>query len=402
MQKNKALTRTGRRSKSGVGYISQNKVELVRGGRQYFEKLLQMINQAEEVIHLQVYIYDDDETGKEVTEALTAAAKRRVSVYLMADGYASQKLSKKFIHEVEDAGVHFRFFEPLFRSRNSYFGRRLHHKVLVTDNRFALVGGINISNHYNDLPGDPGWLDFALHMEGAIVKELCRICQKIWTGYLPNIRLNLCRDNQHALNISPEEDSLLRARRNDWITKRNQISRSYIEMFRRANEQIIMMSGYFLPGPVMRRNMKKATRRGVKMKLILAGISDVSVAKNAERFLYHWLFKHNIEIYEYKPSVLHGKVAVYDGSWATIGSYNLNIISAYASIELNIDVSDAGFASTLQATLEKIIINDCVRITKEDFTMHNGILNRIWERICYLFIRFLFYIFTFNFKQRDN
>jgi cardiolipin synthase A/B len=402
MQKTKAVKRTGRHRRSGSGYISRNKVELVRGGRPYFDKLIQMINQAEQIIQLQVYIYDDDETGKEVTAALTAAAKRKVSVYLMADGYASQKLSKKFIRDVEDAGVHFRFFEPLFRSRNSYFGRRLHHKVLVTDNRFALVGGINVSNNYNDMPGNAGWLDFALHVEGEIVKELCRICQKIWVGYLIDKRLNFCHDSQITLNIKPEQDSLLRVRRNDWITKRNQISRSYIEMFRKANKEIIMMSGYFLPGPVMRKNMKKATRRGVKIKLILAGISDVVVAKNAERYMYNWLFRNNIEVYEYKPSVLHGKVAVYDSSWATIGSYNLNIISAYASIELNIDINQAEFATMLQATLENIIVQNCTRITREDFILHNTIFSKIWEQLCYWFIRFLFYIFTFNFKQRDN
>ena len=361
-----------------------------------------MINQAQHIIQLQVYIYDDDETGREVTGALMAAAKRNVQVYLMADGYASQKLSKRFIREVEEGGIHFRFFEPLFRSRHSYFGRRLHHKVLVTDNRFALVGGINVSNHYNDMPGDPGWLDFALHMEGEIVKELCRICQKIWVGYLPDKKLNLCHENPFTLNLKPEEDSPLRVRRNDWITKRNQISGSYVEMFRKSTDQIIMMSGYFLPGPIMRKNMKRASRRGVKIKLILAGISDVMVAKNAERFMYNWLFKNNIEVYEYKPSVLHGKVAVCDSAWATIGSYNVNIISAYASIELNIDINHAGFAKMLQETLESIIARDCIRITKEDFSLHNGILNRIWESICYWFIRVLFYIFTFNFKQRDN
>jgi cardiolipin synthase len=172
-------------------------------------------------------------------------------------------------------------------------------------------------------------------------------------------------------------------------------------MFRNAHDHIIMMSGYFLPGPVIRKNMKRAAERGVKVKLVLAGISDVMVAKNAERYMYDWLFRNNIEVYEYKPRVLHGKVAVYDGQWATIGSYNVNIISAYASIELNIDVNNSGFAGMLQETLEHIIEKDCVRITKEDFRTHNGILNRIWEQICYWFIRFLFYLFTFNFKQRD-
>src|SRR5450432_3518226 len=105
-----------RRRRAG-GYSVQNKIKLVRGGKPYFDQILVMINQAQEIIQFQVYIYDYDETGKAVTEALIAAAKRNVQVYLMADGYASQKLPKTFIHEVDQAGIHFRFFEPLFRSR---------------------------------------------------------------------------------------------------------------------------------------------------------------------------------------------------------------------------------------------------------------------------------------------
>ncbi len=210
-----------------------------------------------------------------------------------------------------------------------------------------------------------------------------------------------CREVRTGLNIRPGEDSLLRVRRNDWVMKRSQISRSYIEMFRHAQDHIIMMSGYFLPGRVIRKNMRKAAARGVKIKLVLAGISDVMVAKNAERYMYNWLFRNGIEVYEYKPRVLHGKVAVYDGQWATIGSYNVNIISAYASIELNIDVNNRDFAGMLDQKLEKIIQEDCVLITKEDFNLHNNILYRLWEQICYWFISFLFFLFTFNFKQRD-
>jgi len=396
------MKQTARHRKAGQGYISKNKIRLVHGGRPYFDQMLQMISEAKEIIQLQVYIYDDDETGKKITHALIDAAKRNVSVYLMADGYASQKLSKKFIRDIEDAGVHFRFFEPLFKSRHSYIGRRLHHKVIVTDNRFALVGGINISNHYNDLPDHKGWLDFALHIEGEIAHILCRLCQKVWIGYLPSKPINLCGEKKIDFDIEPSEDCLLRVRRNDWIMKRNQVSRSYVEMFRNANDQIIMMSGYFLPGPIIRKHMKRAAERGVKIKLILAGISDVPVAKNAERYMYNWLIRNKIEVYEYKPRVLHGKVAVSDSLWATIGSYNVNIISAYASIELNIDVNNAGFATSLQHTLENIIRRDCLLITQEDFNQRNGILDRLWEQICYWFIRLLFYLFTFNFKQMDN
>src|ERR1700692_4789905 len=129
-----------RRRRKASGYSVQNKIKLVRGGKPYFDQIIEMINQAQEIIQFQVYILDYDETGKAVTEALMAAAKRQVQVYLMADGYASQKLPRSFIHEAEQSGIHFRFFEPLFKSRHSYFGRRMHHKVIVADNRFALVG----------------------------------------------------------------------------------------------------------------------------------------------------------------------------------------------------------------------------------------------------------------------
>jgi cardiolipin synthase len=354
-----------------------------------------------EIIQFQVYIFDYDETGKAVTEALLAAAKRKVQVYLMADGYASQKLPRSFIQETEQSGIHFRFFEPLFKSRNSYFGRRMHHKVIVVDNQFALVGGVNISNHYNDLPDQPGWLDFALFMEGEVVHELCRVCEEIWNGYLPVKPVHLCNNKEVSFNIPSGEFCEVRVRRNDWITKKNQVSRSYLEMFKNAEDHIIMMSGYFLPGPIIRRNMKRAAARGVKIKLILAGMSDVMVAKYAERYMYSWIFRNDIELFEYKPCILHGKVSTYDKKWATIGSYNVNIISAYASLELNIDVNNPEFAGMLDNTMEKIIQNDCVQITEENFSSHNGIFNKIWELICYWFVRLLFYLFTINFKQRS-
>jgi cardiolipin synthase A/B len=390
-----------RRRRKASGYSVQNKIKLVRGGKPYFDQIIDMINHAQEVIQLQVYIFDYDETGKAVAEALMAAAGRQVQVYLMADGYASQKLPSSFMHEAQKSGIHFRFFEPLFKSRNSYFGRRMHHKVVVVDNRYALVGGVNISNHYNDLPDQPGWLDFALFMEGEVVFELCRVCEEIWNGYLPVKPIHLCHKKGILFNIPSNEYCEVRVRRNDWITKKNQVSRSYIEMLQKAEDHIIMMSGYFLPGPVIRRNMKRAAARGVKIKLVLAGISDVMVAKYAERYMYNWIFRNDIELFEYKPCVLHGKVATYDKKWATIGSYNVNIISAYASLELNMDVNNPEFAGMLDDTIEKIIKNDCVQITKENFSTRNGIFNKIWELICYWFVRLLFYLFTLNFKQRS-
>src|SRR5260221_10056045 len=107
-----------KRKKRINDYTPNNGVKLVRGGKEYFDLLLKLIEQAKDTIHLQVYIYDDDETGNRVAGALKEAAKRKVKVYLMVDGYASNGMSKEFIGNLQTAGIHFRFFDPIFKSRH--------------------------------------------------------------------------------------------------------------------------------------------------------------------------------------------------------------------------------------------------------------------------------------------
>jgi len=391
---------SGKSKKNFPAYTSRNKVKLIAGGKEYFDLLIQLIEQAGETIHVQTYIYMDDETGSQIADALIRAARRKIEVFLMTDGYASQGISASFIHQLKEAGIHFRFFEPLLKSKYYYFGRRMHHKLVVVDTQYALVGGINISNNYNDLPGKPAWLDFALFTEGEIVKQLCVLCWKTWNGYPAHMGLTPCEEKQLQFNIKPEESVLVRMRRNDWVRRKNQVSKSYREIFYRATSQIIIVSSYFLPGKTFRENISKAVKRGVEVKVVLASNSDVKIAKQAERHMYRWLLKNKIEIYEYGPNVLHGKMAICDGEWLTVGSYNVNNISAYASIELNLDVYNEQFTQTVKHSIENIIEKDCMRITEENFS-HYPFLRRLWQEACYEFIRILFFLFTFYFKQRE-
>ncbi|HSC40425.1 MAG TPA: phospholipase D-like domain-containing protein [Chitinophagaceae bacterium] len=381
------------------GYTQNNRVRLIHGGKEYFDRLKEIIDHARESIHLQVYIYADDATGKQVADALIAAAGRGVAVYLLADGYASQHLSSSFIRRLQQSGIHFRFFEPVFRSRHYYFGRRLHHKLMVADGLYALAGGINISNSYNDMPGHPAWLDFALYLEGDAAKDLCVLCWKTWYGFPSPVDDTPCQANPALLNIQPEEACLVRMRRNDWVRGRNQVSKSYLEIFSQATSQLIVVSSYFLPGRVFRKNLYAAVERGVKVKLVLAGVSDVMLAKQAERYIYRRLLRKNIEIYEYRRSVLHGKLAICDDSWMTLGSYNVNNISAFASIELNLDVNNPVFTASVRQGIEEIIENDCTRVTEKSFYRRNHYLLRLWQETCYGFIRVLLFLFTFYFRR---
>ena len=390
---------SGNSKEISPGYTFYNRVKLVRGGKAYFEQLKQMIAGANSSLHLQVYIYTDDETGREVADALMAAARRGVAVYLMADGYASQHLSPALTRKLEAAGIHFRFFEPLFKSSRYYLGRRLHHKLAVADGRYALTGGINISNNYNDMPGKPAWLDFALYVEGEAANELCILCWKTWNGFSSWTGLAPCGGQPQQLDITPEEASLVRMRRNDWVRGKNQVSKTYLEILRQAASQIIIVSSYFLPGKEIRKNMYIAAQRGVNVRVVLAGASDVMIAKQAERYIYRRLLKRGIEIYEYRNSVLHGKLAICDDKWLTLGSYNVNNISAFASVELNLDVNDPKFAVRVKNMIGEIIDKDCIRITESYFYSKNHFFRRVWQETCYGFIRLLFQLFTFYFKQ---
>lgn len=383
---------------TGIGYTAHNTIELVNGGSAYFDLLVRLIDEAKETIHLQIYIYEADETGQRITEALMRAARRGVKVFMLLDGYASRSLEPEMIVNIRKSGIYFRWFEPLFKSSRFYIGRRMHHKVFVADGLHSLVGGINISNHYNDRPDQPAWLDWAVYVKGEISTDLHNRCVQMW--FRSQKRSALLSSMRTALDEG--RDCFIRMRINDWVRNRNQISRSYLEMFHRAQSQITILSSYFLPGRVFRKNLTAAAKRGVKIRLVLTKLSDVALAKSAERFFYPWLLRRNIEIYEYRKKVLHGKIATYDGQWVTVGSYNFNNISAYASLELNLDVHSQPFAHKVDKVLEEIILRDCDPVTRESFAKKTNLFDTLVYRVSYESVRFIFFIFTFYFKREKN
>ena len=383
-------------------YTSRNRISLVYSGEDYFSLLLKLIERAKQTIHLQVYIYDNDETGKLVGDSLKAAAKRGVAVYLHVDGYASQRLKREFRNEMIDAGVHFKFFEPLLKSRHFYFGRRLHQKVFVADGLYSLVGGLNISNRYNEMPGVPPWFDVALYCEGEVSYQLHLICNAMWRKRKPIKDIIAKKDIETFCDsISKEERQLIRIRQNDWVKRKSEVWNTYRSLFAQSEETITVMSSYFLPGRTFRRLLSNAVKNGVSVKVILAGKSDVMLSKNAERYLYGWLLRRKIEIYEFQPTVLHAKISVVDSHIVTIGSFNVNNISAYASLELNLDIKNKDFGSYVEEELEKIIRRDCKQITVENYESSSNFLKRTWQKTCYIIVNWILTLFTFYFKQED-
>ncbi len=380
------------RFQTSSDYTYRNHVQLIQGGEDFFSLLKKSIDEAQSSIYFQIYIFDEDETGKMVAASLCAAAKRGVHVNLLVDGYASQSLSDGFIQSLKEAGIQFRWFNSFIKNNRNYLGRRLHHKVIVFDEQRAFVCGLNISNRYNDTAENRAWLDWAAYTEGEAASILAKICKR---------RVKISSSNSTIKKAISAGTSAVKVNVNDWVNLQSAITRSYRLMMQQATTHVIIMSPYFLPGTTFRKLMRKAARRGVTIQLILTGISDIPLAKYAERHLYHWMLKHSIQIFEYKRTVLHGKLATSDEEWTTVGSYNINNLSAYASIELNLEIKDKPFALQTKERLTKIIQEECSPITMVEYQSEINIGKRFLQYVSYLILRIMLLIFTLRKAQQE-
>ncbi|MEC3881673.1 phospholipase D-like domain-containing protein [Parapedobacter sp. 10938] len=394
------LAMPGRKSADRGRFVSGHHVRLLWGGKAFFDLLIRLIERARECIHLQVYIYESDATGTLVADALIAAAERGVAVYVLVDGYGSQRLPKAFVTRLRKGGVHFRVFEPLLRSRHFYFGRRLHRKVLVVDARYAVITGVNIGNKYNDLPGQAAWLDAAVCIAGEVAASLCNACWTTWKNFRFTRRLPKgCQPATTDIDFGQTHRCAARMRRNDWVRRKYEISRTYREIFQDAEEEITLLSSYFLPGRSVQKDIEAAAKRGVRIRVIICSRMDVPFVKNAERYMYDWLLHHGVEIYEYRGSMLHGKLATCDREWMTVGSFNVNDLSARVSIELNIDLQSKGMVQQAITEMEKIIADDCERIMRENVKLKSTAWARLVRWWAFRTLRVLFFLGTFYMRQ---
>ncbi|MBA3665833.1 MAG: phospholipase [Bacteroidetes bacterium] len=377
-------------------YSRAETIELVFSGTNYFQLLETIIEQCRTVLHLQTYIFETDTTGLRIIEALKHASKKGVKVYLLVDAFGSNSFSKKVSAELKACGIHFRKFSPLFSTENIYFGRRLHYKVVVADRRTALIGGINIADKYNESTKTDPWLDYAVLTKGSACEYLHGLCEKTFHKQKKNLLFN----TESKTPVQNQEGSkLLRFRLNDFIKGSNEIHQGYKEALISATHNVTIIASYFLPGHGFRKLLANASARGVKIRIILAGQSDVYSVRLAGNYLYDFLLRNNIQLYEWTNSVLHGKAMLVDDQWATIGSYNLNFLSHYISVELNAEIRDKAFIRTFTDHLDNIINSSCNAVDLKNHARKINPFNKFLMWLAYIFFRTLMNL-TVNRKRK--
>ena len=368
-------------------YREGHSIELLRSGENFFAAYEKAIDEAKQYIHFQTYIVDDDETGRRIVNALVRASERGIRVYFLLDAYGGNSFSKELINKVEKAGILFRLFSPQLITKGFQFSLRLHHKVLLIDGETAIIAGMNIADRYHGKTGLKEWLDFAILIKGPECAHVLFILKRLWNRAFIS-RKERSRETVHYPMVY-SENVKVKVLQNNWYRNKIEILKSYRSALKHAQSRMTIFASYFLPGRNERRLLRNASRRGVDIRIVLSAESDEPVFKRATNFLYDFILRNNITIYEYLPSNLHAKVATVDGNWSTIGSYNMNHLSDYGSVEMNADILDNQFTEKFEGLLQEIIEKDCRQVTFDEYIRRKTWLFQITGWFSYQMIRIM-------------
>jgi len=370
-------------------FISGNDIKLLRSGLEYFPALEQAIQNAASEIYLQAYIYEHDASGIRIGNALIEAAQRGVSVNILLDGFGSQYLPKRYVQTLRDAGIKLMFYRPKISpwtlKKNRL--RRLHSKVTVVDGTIAFVGGINIIDDNNSPNQIPPRIDYAVRIEGNLLPAISASVHKLWRRmqlmHLHSLYVPPIKEFHHKYHGTSNIKAAFVIRDN--ILHRHDIENAYLRAIRTANSEILIANAYFIPGRKFRKALIEAAKRGIKVRLLLQGRKEYFLMFATHAF-YNEFLNNGIEIYEYRKSFMHSKVAVIDTFWTTIGSSNIDPFSLLLAREANIIIQDKTFATELHTDIESLIQDGGVKITPQEW-VKASIIKRVASWIAYGAVR---------------
>jgi len=355
-------------------------VRLLKNGSEAFPAMFAAIQRAARSIALEMYIIADDETGRELRNHLTAAAKRRVRVDVLVDSWGSWNLPNAFWDELIAAGGTVKWFHPI--AHGVVFFRN-HRKLLLVDDRIAYIGGMNIADeYYRGAQGELPWRDNMLEIAGTSAAWLRRSFLRMWGRADSPFRVFLLRlhfvrgrrtaDKKNVRFLESGPENPMRPVRD-----------AYRQVIQDAHTGIDLAMGYFYPHGRTLRALKRAVNRGVRVRLLFSQKSDVPVARWAARGLYGRLLRAGVEVWEYVPAMMHAKLAV-AGDTVVAGSANLDIRSGFFNYELIAVVTDPALASQARDDFEEDLTQS-VRISAEEWRKRPWI-QKLKERVSYFLL----------------
>lgn len=340
-----------------VSFSGGNDIFLLHCGAEYFPALIAAFDAAQSEICFETYIFAADETAESIKAALGRAAARGVMVNVITDWVGTGNAQAQALQRDFDAlGVTHRSFNPWFRRGIA----RSHRKLCVVDRQVAFLGGLNVVDDMHDdddprinLPA-PRW-DFGVRITGPLVATIHWEMAVQWVR-LGNISLRTrwatFQERRRVRVEQAQEPVVAGLVVRDNLRNRRTIQQAYLHALGNARQSALLANPYFAPGRKMRKGLTIAARRGVDVTLLL-GVGQYRFQDLIARSYYPHLLQAGVRIVEYRKTQLHGKVAVIDDHWATVGSSNYDGFSLFVNQEANVVVSDRDFACTLRAHIEQ-------------------------------------------------
>jgi cardiolipin synthase len=348
-------------SVSGSPLTSGNKVTLLIDGPATYAAMFKAMEDARDHINIETYIIEDDETGRRFSDLMLKKQAKGVQVNLIYDGRGSIGTPPPFFQRLRDAGIQVVAFNPInpLKARKSWrLAHPDHRKILIVDGKIAFTGGINISSVYSSSPSgrrrrsggkqDKGspipWRDTDVQIEGPVVAEFQKLFLDTWQlqkgpklsgrNYFPDLKAAgnaLVR----AVASSPGESNRL-----TFVL--------YVAAITFSERSLHVTNAYFVPDDQTVNALRDAAGRGVDVKIVLPGTTDVSLTLSAGRYYYSELLKSGVKLYERRDALLHAKTAVIDNVWSTVGSTNMDFWSFSSNDEVNAVILSKEFASEME------------------------------------------------------
>ncbi|APV49402.1 hypothetical protein BWI17_06735 [Betaproteobacteria bacterium GR16-43] len=369
---------------------SGNKAVLLQDGPATYAAMFREMEAAREHIYVEMYIVEDDETGRQFADLWLRKQKQGVPVSLLYDAVGCIDTPKEFFQRLRDGGItvaQFNPVNPLEAKKGWDLNQRDHRKLLIVDGRVAFVGGINISGVYSGgsstlrkKSDDTGktqrpWRDTQVQVEGPVVAQLQQSYLESWS----KAEKNIPPTKQKQLTPKSAGKELVRPIEGwaDRTEKLNPIYATFLSAITNSEKSVHIAMAYFVPDPQMMGALEAAAKRGVDVQLILPSFTDSWVVFHAARSKYADLLEAGVKIHERKDRLLHAKTAVVDGVWSTVGSANLDWRSFLHNNELNVVVLGPEFADQMEAAFKRDIANSN-EITREAWS-RRGVKDRALE-----------------------
>jgi len=338
-------------------YLSENSFQLLINGEDKFPNVLQTLSGARRFIHMEYYAWENDVRGNQIKEVLIQKAKEGLKIRILYDDYASMGIRKNVVKELQEAGVE---IYPKIKLKLRQFANRLNHrdhrKVILVDGEFGFVGGINISDRYdNTIDTNLYWRDTHIKFTGPLVHDLQRHFLASWNAAQP-AKLLFTKDliaageGQNKLPFN----GLAQIIPGGPYYPFSNIMLSYLKIFNLARETLYITNPYFIPSSSILNALKQAAMSGVDVRLLLPDTSDSWLVGAASRFYFEELLEAGVRIFLYTKGFIHAKTVVSDASVSVVGTANMDI----RSFDLNFEIMSVVYGDELAKKLEAIFFED--------------------------------------------